>query len=46
MVSTEKKLHSWRHGYRCKSIVVARKSQNQDLFFGATHYEVMFAGIN
>ena len=23
-----------------------RESQNQDLYFGKTHYEAMFAGIN
>ena len=23
-----------------------RESQNQDLYFGVTHYEAMFAGIN
>ena len=28
------------------SQIKMRESQNQDLYFGVTHYEAMFAGIN
>ena len=30
---------------KCSQIKM-RESQNEDLYFGVTHYEAMFAGIN